>query len=94
MMKPVAKEAKMNRAEGHEPKSGHKAPAHAATPGPERHADMKGALMGQPTDGNPLRGATRELKAQHPHAHDDHGPHHHTKTHERHMPLHGMKPRG
>lgn len=74
-MRPVAKEAKMNRAEGHEPKSGHRAPA-KANAGPEKHANMKGALMGSPTDHNPLKAATKELYKQHPHKHDDLGPHH------------------
>lgn len=75
-MKPVADEPKMNKAEGHEPKSGHMAPAKAAGVGNERKANVKAAQMGQPTDGNPLRHAVSHLKSMHPEAHDDHGPHH------------------
>jgi len=93
-MKPVAKEAKMNKAEGHEPKSGHSAPARASGPGPEKKADMAGAQMGQPTDKNPLTHAVHELHSQHPHSYHDHGPHHGTTTHVRHQPLHGLKPSG
>jgi hypothetical protein len=87
----VAKEAKMNKATGEEPKSGHERPAHAAGVGNETKADMKGAQEGQPTDKNPLHGAVKELHSQHPHHYSDHGPHHGTKTHIRHEPLHGMK---
>lgn len=85
------KEGKMNRAAEEEPKSGHKAPAKADA-GPERKANMKGALMGSPEDHNPLRGAMKELESQHPQKYDDLGPHHGGHVHERHMPLHGMKP--
>jgi len=92
-MRPVAKEAKMNKAEAREPKSGHER-ARTAGVGNERKDDMKGAQMGRPEDKNPLRGATRELKAQHPIEHHDHGPHHGTDHHIRHEPLHGMKPHG
>ena len=96
-MKRMGKEGMMDRAEASEPKSGARAPAASREPksdhvGNEKRADMKGALMGQPTDGNPLRGAMKELSRQHPIKHDDLGPHHHTSHHERHMPLHGMKP--
>lgn len=97
MMKPVGAEAKMNRAEAKEPKSGHAAPAAArggSEVGNESKANMKGALGGNPTDGNPLRHATAELHAQHPIAHHDHGPHHGMNHHIRHEPLHGLKPSG
>ena len=77
-----------------EPRSGHRPPAKASGPGPETKADMKGAQMGQPTDRNPLHGAIAELGAQHPTRHDDLGPHHGGTAHVRHMPLHGLKPRG
>ena len=53
-------------------------------------ADMKGALHGNASEGNPLKGAMKELHAQHPKAHDDRGPHHGGKTHDRHEPMHGM----
>lgn len=88
------KEAMMNRAAAEEPKSGHRRPAPAASPGNERKADMRGAQLGQPEDGDPLRGASRELRSQHPEHHSDRGPHHGGKTHVRHMPLHGMHPKG
>ena len=96
-MKPVAGDAKMNRAESRMPHSGHDKPAasaamRASDVGNETKADMKGALLGQPTDGNPLCAAKHELHSQHPHHYSDHGPHHGTKSHVRHEPLHGMKP--
>lgn len=80
-MKPVAKEAKMNKAEAKEPKSGHDAPAGAgkgesADAGGMKSANMAGAFSS----------AVAELHAQHPHAHHDHGPHHGTTTHQRHKP--------
>lgn len=88
MMKPVAGEAKMNKAEMHEPKGGHSAPAGAkgmgSDVGGESKANMKGAQMGNPTDGNPLRHAVGELHKQHPIKHHDHGPHHGTDHHIRH----------
>lgn len=100
-VRPVPKEAKMNKAAALQETSGHvrpaKAPTHAA--GPEKKHNLKGAQLGQPTDNMPigpghtgLSGATRELKAQHPIAYSDHGPHHGTTHHVRHQPLHGMKP--
>lgn len=104
MMKPAATEAKMNKAEAAEPKSGHRAPAGARGGngvGNERTADTKGALMGQPTDGmkhgghagdSSMAGAVRELKEQHPIEYHDHGPHHGHDHHIRHEPLHGMRP--
>lgn len=94
-VRPVPKEAKINRAEAAEPRAGHRAPAgkaHGSEVGNETHADMRGAMDGQPTDRNPLHGATKELKEQHPIEYHDHGPHHGTDHHVRHMPLHGMKP--
>lgn len=90
------KEGMMNKAEGAEPKSGHRPPAKARdNAGPEKHADVKGAQEGgsfaenSPTG---LSGAMHELHSQHPHKHHDHGPHHGTKDHVRHMPLHGLRP--
>lgn len=94
MKHPVGKEAKMNRAEEREPHSGHEAPARAAGVGDEKKADMRGAIDGSPTDKNPLRGAMRELHEQHPHAYHEHGPHHGTKDHIRHEPMHGLLRRG
>ena len=68
--------------------------AKAAGVGDERHADMEGALRGDPTDKNPLHGAIRELHSQHPHGYNDLGPHHGTTEHMRHEPLHGLRPTG
>jgi hypothetical protein len=100
-VRPVPKEAKMNKAAGLQEKSGHEKPAHAASVGQERKADLKGAQLGEPTDKMPigpghthLSGATKELKEQHPIHYSDHGPHHGTDHHKRHKPLHGMKPSG
>lgn len=94
-VRPVPKEAKMNKAAELQEKTGHNKPAggkaHAA--GPEVKADVKGAQLGEPTDKSPLSGAVRELKGQHPIAYHDHGPHHGTNHHVRHQPLHGLKPR-
>jgi hypothetical protein len=91
-IRPVPKEAKMNKAAGLQEKTGHEPAAKAAKPGNETKADMKGAILGNPTDKSPLHGAVRELHAQHPHPYHDHGPHHGTTTHIRHQPLHGLKP--
>lgn len=75
---------------GKEPKSGHMPPAgprgNASAVGNERKADMAGAMMGQPTDGNPLRGAMKHLASEHPEKHDDRGPHRGGSAHMRHMP--------
>lgn len=38
-------------------------PAGPTGPGPAKSADMSGALMGKPTDSNPLRGAIKHLGA-------------------------------
>lgn len=92
-MKPMGEEAKINRAAAEEPRSGHTAPSPAKKPvGASRKADVQGAMLGQPEDGNPLRHAKHELHSQHPHEYHEHGPHHGTKEHIRHMPLHGMTP--
>jgi hypothetical protein len=90
-VRPVAKEAKMNKGAQLQEKSGHKPPAKYQGVGGETKADMKGAQEGSPTDKNPLAGAVRELKSQHPHEYHDHGPHHGTTTHIRHQPLGGLK---
>lgn len=100
MMKVTGKVGMIDKAQASEPKgSGPRvkrdAPAAArggSEVGGERKADMKGALGGNPTDGNPLRGATKELHDQHPHHYSDHGPHHGGTEHIRHQPLHGMTP--
>ncbi len=100
-VRPVPKEAKMNKAAALQEKTGHerpaRAPAHAA--GEERKADVKDAQLGQPTDKMPigpghthLSGATKELHEQHPIPYHDHGPHHGKDHHIRHQPLHGLKP--
>lgn len=89
-MRPMGKESKMNRAEAEEPKAGHKAPAAArggSEVGNESKANMKGALGGSPEDGMSMKGASRELHSQHPHQYHEHGPHHGTKDHIRHMPV-------
>ena len=89
---------KINRAQEHEPKEGlRKAPAAARggeEVGQDKRADMRGAqLGGSAAEGshNPLRHAKEELHRQHPIAHDDHGPHHHTDHHERHEPMHSKR---
>ncbi len=81
-MKPVAKEAKMNKAEAHEPKSGHQKPAadhkgKSNDVGREGSANMAGSFSG----------AVAELHSQHPIPHHDHGPHHGTTHHIRHKPM-------
>ena len=88
MMKPTGEKAGMiNSAAASNPKSGHAKPAGPGGVGNERKADMKGAMNGKPTDMNPLKGAIRELGAQHPHRHDDLGPHHGGTEHIRHKPM-------
>ncbi len=80
MIKPVAGEAKMNKAEAAEPKAGHKAPAAAkggSEVGNETRADTAGTGLG---------GAVAELHSQHPIPYHDHGPHHGTTHHQRHKP--------
>lgn len=99
MMKPVAGEAKMNKAEAREPKGGHDRPAASrggSEVGGEKKANMRGALEGSPTDGGHvghtgLSHAVHELKEQHPLEYHDHGPHHGTDHHIRHEPMHGLK---
>lgn len=57
--------------------------------GNERKGDVRGTQEGgsaAEAAGNPLRGAMAELRSQHPHGYDDHGPHHGTNSHVRHMP--------
>ena len=96
-MRPVPKEAKMNRAEAREPKSGHDKPGGKSKGDPvgnEKRADMRGALEGEPTDHNPLRGAVKELHVQHPHSYDDHGPHHGGSEHMRHESMRDMMKKG
>jgi len=62
--------------------------------GGERKAEMSEAFGSNPgMEKNPLKGAVTELHSQHPEKHDDHGPHHDSTAHVRHMPLHGMKGR-
>lgn len=80
-MKPVAKEAKMNKAEAHNPRSGHDAPA-ARGKSPSGDAGS----MGSANMAGAFSGAVAELKSQHPIAHYDHGPHHGTDHHKRHKP--------
>lgn len=65
-------------------------PGPAGGVGNERKADVYGTQEGgsaAEAAGNPLRGAVGELKRQHPHAHDDLGPHHHDSSHHRHEGL-------
>lgn len=81
MMKPVAKEAKMNKAEAAEPKSGHDRPAGA---GKAPSSDV--GEMGRANMAGAFSDAVAELKSQHPHEHYDHGPHHGTTHHIRHKP--------
>ena len=94
----MGKEKMMNKAESSVHKAGgdkREKPAASrgrSEVGNETRPDMHGALEGRPTDKNPLHGAMRELHKQHPHKHDDLGPHHGEKHHIRHEPLHGLKP--
>lgn len=87
----------MNKAAAQEPRSGHDAPAGShlgkrPVGANDTKADMRGALTGNPEQGNPLSHAKHELHKQHPIPYHDHGPHHGTDHHIRHKPLHGMKP--
>lgn len=59
---PVPKEAKMNREQAAEPKSGHRKPA--------------GKTSGSPVGNSSPEAGAAELRSQHPIAHDNHGPHH------------------
>ena len=100
IMRIAPKEAKMNRAEEREPHSrvrSHIDGSHGkgSDVGNERKADVRGAQEGgsmAEASGNPLSHAKHELKSQHPHEYHEHGPHHGTRDHIRHKPLHGMKP--
>jgi hypothetical protein len=90
---------KMEKEEMSEPKRGgdgdySSRPAGGGKMSGEKSADMKGGLYGNPSEHNPLKGAVKELKAQHPHSHESRGPHHGGKAHDRHMPLHGLHPKG
>lgn len=80
MMRPVAGEVKMNRAESSEPKAGHKMPAAAG-----KSASSEAGGMGSANMSGAFSSAVSELKSQHPHAHYEHGPHHGTQTHIRHQ---------
>ncbi len=82
MMKPVAKEAKMNKAEAHNPKGGHDKPAASG-----KGASADAGKMGSANMTGAFSGAVAELNAQHPHPHHDHGPHHGTTTHIRHKAM-------
>lgn len=92
-MAKAGKEGMMNRAEESVHKSGgdKRNTGHTAGVGNERKPDMRGAIDGNPTDGDPLRGAVKHLHSEHPHHHSDHGPHHGGTEHIRHEPMHGMK---
>src|SRR5258708_23801501 len=98
-MRLVPKEAKMNKGAELQEKTGHHAPAKAASPEKSgTKADMRGAQEGEPTDhghvgSTSLSHAVGELHKQHPHKYHEHGPHHGTTDHVRHEPLHGLKPR-
>ena len=63
------------------PKSRMKTTVNKGSPGPEKKADMSGAMNGKPSGG--LKGAMAELKSQN-----------HEMGHLRHEPLAGLKPRG
>ena len=90
-MKPTGGQASINKAaESESGNRGGKAPSsrmNKPSVGNETKADMAEAMNGQPTDKNPLRGAMQELHSQHPHAYDDHGPHHNDMSHNRHKPM-------
>ena len=99
-MRVAPKEAKMNRAENAEPKARVRmrvdgSQGEGSDVGSERHAAIRAVQEGgsmAEESGNPLTSARHELKSQHPHEYHEHGPHHGTKDHIRHVPLHGMKP--
>lgn len=64
--------------------------------GPERKADVKGAMEGgdraegaHPVGHTSLKHAVGELRSQHPHHHSAGGIHG-TKDHHRHEPMHGL----
>ena len=92
-MKPMAggDASKINKAaESESGNRGMKAPSsrrNSGGVGNETKADMKGAMQGQPSDKNPLKGAMQELHSQHPHKYSDHGPHHSDMSHVRHKPM-------
>ena len=73
---------------------------HGSDVGNETKADVRGVqeggsaaeARGSVLHTGGLKGATEELHRQHPHHHHDLGPHHGGKEHERHEPLHGMRP--
>ena len=65
--------------------------------GNETKADIAGAQGSSPSSvvsNTSLRHAVDALHKAHPIKHDDLGPHHGTNHHDRHVPLHGLKPTG
>lgn len=75
----TGKEHMMNKASEEEPKSGHRPPA-VARGGSEVGEETKAHVQRAQGEAGGMAGnmghAVRELKRQHPEAHDDHGPHH------------------
>ena len=76
--------------------------------GPERHANMRGVMdggsraegadhirstggYGSPVGETSMKSATHELRKQHPHHHSAGGIHG-TMDHQRHEPMHGLRP--
>lgn len=60
----------------------------------KREAPAGGGPAGSAVGVTTLSAAVGELKSQHPKAYNDLGPHHGGTTHDRHMPLHGLKSKG
>jgi hypothetical protein len=92
------KEEKQNRAQEHEPRSGHHAPARGG-PGQERKfsnrafGDGRMEVTSSPHRGADLGHAVDELHSQHPIKHHDAGPHHGKSYHDRHETLGGLHPK-
>lgn len=94
----AGKQGEINRAQEHEPKSGHHAPARGGAGGEKKYSnrawgDGRMEVTSNPHKGSDLGGAVDELHEQHPHKHHDLGPHHGKHHHDRHEPLHGMHPK-
>ncbi len=81
-MKPAPKAATINAAAAMNPKTGQGSPAKASG-----GASGAAGSMGSANMAGAFSGASAELKAQHPIAHYDHGPHHGTAHHIRHKPM-------
>jgi len=67
----------INRAAARQPtgEGDMKTRSRAGNPGPEKKADMKGAIDSEARTGNVLGVACSHLKSMHPQGYDDKGPH-------------------